>query len=119
MEAEEAANSARIAEAIENKKKTINSRLYAYSKANPCAFFMGMLSAAIQGMNLPIFALLFAEAIYRLNFFGTSFAPEGNYDSFKLRCFEMIIVGAVAGLFQFFMMYFFSVIGQSLTRKIR
>ncbi len=52
-------------------------------------------------MVFPMFALVFAEALFRLNFFAPDavFVPDGNYDSYKLRCLEFVIIGAVAGLF--------------------
>ena len=106
---------------VEEKKNTINARLFAYSKKFPCAFFMGLFSAMGLGLTFPLFALVFSEAVFRLNFFTTLpvLRPPDYYDSYKLRCLEFVIIGAASGVMQFLMMYFFSVIGQNITLDIR
>lgn len=122
VEQQEKENQEALKRIIEDKSKTINARMFAYSKQFPGAFCLGILASMILGMSFPFFALVFAEAITKLNFFSPEsqpFAPPNNYDSYKLRCLYFVIIGFTSGLFQFFMQYFFSVIGQSITRDLR
>lgn len=122
IEEKEKEDAEAIKQIVLEKSKTINGRLFAYSKQFPCAFCSGILASIVLGMSFPLFALVFAEAITKLNYFSPEsqpFAPPNNYDSYKLRCLEFAIIGVGSGLFQFALQYFFSVIGQSVTRDLR
>lgn len=106
---------------VAKKGKNINSRLFAYSKKFPCSFCMGLFTTLVLGMTFPLYALVFSEAIFLMNFFTSppQFRPPDYYDSYKLRCLEFMIIGVVTGFFQFFLQLFFSQIGQAVTRDLR
>ena len=81
---------------------------------------MALASALILGCTFPAMGLNFAlVSIEMLNFQVSVTDTNSNYDKFVIHSWFFVVIGFVSACVQFLTTFFFSVIGQKITRELR